>query len=65
MPSFGGEVKYLSHVPALGRVKEPSNLVNYELLAKFLPWSLFRLSLTEVSHAAWCAAPLEMNDGTH
>jgi hypothetical protein len=29
MPSFGGEVKYVSHVPALRHVKEPSNLVNY------------------------------------
>jgi hypothetical protein len=30
MPSFGGEVKHLSHVPALGHVKEPSSFVNYE-----------------------------------
>jgi hypothetical protein len=36
MPSFGGEVKYVSHVPALWHVKEPSNFVNYGLLAKFL-----------------------------
>jgi hypothetical protein len=34
-----------------GHVKEPSNFVNYGLLA-------------EVSHPAWCAAPLEINDGT-
>jgi len=26
MPSSGGEVKNLSHVPALRHVKEPSNL---------------------------------------
>jgi hypothetical protein len=26
IPSFGGEVKHLSHVPALRHVKEPSNL---------------------------------------
>jgi hypothetical protein len=26
MPSFGGEVKHLSHVPALRHVKETSNL---------------------------------------
>ena len=26
MSSFGGEVKHLSHVPALRHVKEPSNL---------------------------------------
>jgi hypothetical protein len=25
MPSFGGEVKYVSHVPALRYVKDPSN----------------------------------------
>jgi hypothetical protein len=25
MPSFGGEVKYVCHVPALRHVKEPSN----------------------------------------
>jgi hypothetical protein len=31
------EVKYVSHVPALRHVKEPSNLVNYGLIAKF-PW---------------------------
>jgi hypothetical protein len=30
MPSFGGEVKHLSHVPALGHIKEPSSFVNYE-----------------------------------
>jgi hypothetical protein len=30
MPSFGGEVKHLSHVPASGHVKEPSSFVNYE-----------------------------------
>jgi hypothetical protein len=30
MPSFGGEIKHLSHVPALGHVKEPSCFVNYE-----------------------------------
>ena len=29
MPSFGREVKYLSHVSALRHVKEPSNYVNY------------------------------------
>jgi hypothetical protein len=29
----------VSHVPALRHVKEPSNFVNYELLAKFPPWS--------------------------
>jgi hypothetical protein len=57
MPSFGGEVKYVSYVPALRHVKEPSNFVNYGLLAEFP-------SLAEVSHAAWCAAHLEMNDGT-
>jgi hypothetical protein len=34
--SFGEEVRYLSHVPALRHVKEPSNLVNCGLLAKFL-----------------------------
>jgi hypothetical protein len=39
MPSFGGEVKYVSHVPALRHVKEPSNLVNYGLLVKFLGFS--------------------------
>jgi hypothetical protein len=50
---------------ALQHVKEPSNLVNYELLAKFILWFQFRRSLTEVSHATWCGAPLEMNDGTH
>jgi hypothetical protein len=65
MPSFGGEVKYVSHVPALPHVKEPSNSVNYGLLTKFIPWFYFRPSLTEVSHAAWCAAPLELNDGIH
>jgi hypothetical protein len=65
MPSFGGEVKYVSHVPALRHVKEPSNSVNYGLLAIFLPWSYFRPSLTDVSHAAWCGAPLELNDRTH
>jgi hypothetical protein len=63
--AFGGEAKYVSHVPALRHVKEPSNSVSYELLAKFPPWSWFHPSLTEVSHAAWCGAPLEMNDGTH
>jgi hypothetical protein len=62
MPSFGGEVKYMFHVPALRHVKEPSNFVNYGLLAKF-PGLKFRPSLAEVSHAAWFAAPLEMNDG--
>jgi hypothetical protein len=36
MPFFGGEVKYVSHVPALRHVKERSNFVNYGLLAKFL-----------------------------
>jgi hypothetical protein len=46
-----------------GNVKQPSNFVNYGLLAKF-PGLKFRPSLVEVSHAAWCAAPLEMNDGT-
>jgi hypothetical protein len=46
-----------------GHVKEPSNLVNYGLLAKFLGLSSSP-SLAEVSHAAWCAAPLEMNNGT-
>jgi hypothetical protein len=35
MPSFAGEVKYVSHVPTLRHVKEPSNFVNYGLLAKF------------------------------
>jgi hypothetical protein len=35
MPSLGGEVKYVSHVPALRHVKEPSNFVNYGLLATF------------------------------
>jgi hypothetical protein len=40
-----------------GHVKEPSNFVNYGL------WPYFRPSLAEVSHAAWCAAPLEMNNG--
>jgi len=44
-------------------VKEPSNFVNYGLLAKFLGLRSVH-SLAEVSHAAWCAAPLEMNDGT-
>jgi hypothetical protein len=50
----------VSHVPALRHVKEPSNFVNYGLLDKF---PQLRPSLAEVSHAAWCAAPLEMNDG--
>jgi hypothetical protein len=49
---------------ALLHVKEPSNLVNYGLLAKF-NWPEFRPSLAEVSlNAAWRAAPLEVNDGT-
>jgi hypothetical protein len=34
LPSFGGEVNNLSHVPALGRVKEPSSFVNYEFASK-------------------------------
>jgi hypothetical protein len=42
---------------ALRLVKEPSNLVNYGLLAKVL-------GLSSVLRAAWCGAPLEMNDGT-
>jgi hypothetical protein len=28
MPSFGAEVKYVSHVPALRHVKDPSNCSN-------------------------------------
>jgi hypothetical protein len=32
MPSFGGEVKYLSHVPTLRHVKEPT------ILCKLLDW---------------------------
>jgi hypothetical protein len=36
MPSFGGEVKSMCPMSQLcGHVKEPSNLVNYGLLAKF------------------------------
>jgi hypothetical protein len=54
-PSFGGEVKHLSHVPALGHVKEPSSFVNYESASK----------ITYSSLPAWYAAPLEMNEGTH
>jgi hypothetical protein len=63
MPSFGGEVKYVSHVPALRHVKEPSNFVNYGLLAKSLAL-VPSFASREVSHTAWCAAPLEINNGT-
>jgi hypothetical protein len=51
--------------PALRHVKEPSNFVNYGLHAKISSLVLVPPSLTEVSHAAWCGAPLDMNDGTH
>jgi hypothetical protein len=34
MPSSGGEVKHLSHVPALGHVKEPSSFMNYKSASK-------------------------------
>jgi hypothetical protein len=36
MPSFGGEVKHLSHVPALAHVKEPSSFINYEFASKII-----------------------------
>jgi hypothetical protein len=52
-PSFAGMSKILAIA------------VNHELLAKFTTWIQFRPSLTEVSHAAWCGAPLVLNDGTH
>jgi uncharacterized protein (DUF1786 family) len=42
MPSFGGEVKHLSHVPAMGHVKEPSSFVNYEFSSKITYSSFLR-----------------------
>jgi hypothetical protein len=60
MPSFGGEVKHLAHVPALGHVKEPSYFVN--LLDKFL--NIVRsFASRECCLPAWYAVPLEMNEG--
>jgi hypothetical protein len=42
MSSFGGEVKHLSHDPALGHVKEPSSFVNYEFASKITHSSFLR-----------------------
>jgi hypothetical protein len=41
-PSFGGEVKHLSHVPALGHVKGPSCFVSYEFTSKITYSSFLR-----------------------
>ena len=64
MPSSGGEVKNMSHVPALRHVKEPSDLHKLQI-ASYIPGIVPSFTSRGLSRRLVCAAPLEMNEGTH
>ena len=64
MPSSGGEVKNLSHDPALRHVKEPSNLRELQIASK-IPGIVRSFPSRGLSRRLVCAAPLETNEGTH
>jgi hypothetical protein len=63
MPSFGGEVKVSVPCPSFAACKRTEQLTWVTgLLAKF--HLQFLPSLAEVAARRWCAAPLEMTEGT-
>ena len=64
MPSSGGEIKESHHVPALRHVKEPSNLRNLRI-ASYILGIVRSFASRGLSRRLVCAAPLEMNEGTH
>jgi hypothetical protein len=61
MPSFGGEVKYVSHVPALRHVKYHSNLSKLRVASKIdslvLVPSFANRGLSR--HLVWSASGVE------
>jgi hypothetical protein len=59
-----GKLNNLSHVPTLRHVKEPISCGVLRADSEIPSMTKFPPSLAEGSHAAWCDAPLEMNEGT-
>ena len=54
----------LSHVPALRHVKEPSNLRKLRIASQ-IPGIVPSFASRGLSRRLVCAAPLEINEGTH